>query len=76
MIVENVGRCGMNSRSGERAKCDGDTEGHWEGENSPLWALLTAVKELEESLRIKVNSMIEGLRESRQFQNNLDAPLL
>lgn len=66
----------MNSRSGERAKCDGDAEGHWEGENSPLLALLTAVKGLAESLlRIKVNSMFEGLRESRQLQNNLDAPL-
>lgn len=67
----------MNSRDGERAKGDGDTQGHWEGENSPLQALLTTVKELAESLlRIKINRIFEGLRESRQLQDNLDAPLL
>lgn len=48
-LAEDMGRCGVNSRRGERAKGGGEVEGHWRGANSHLMALLITVKVLEES---------------------------
>lgn len=44
-----MGRCGINDRSGERAKGGRDVEGQRRGKNSHPMALLIAMKVLAES---------------------------